>query len=103
VTGEADVQSEILDALGRIGVWAFRVNSGGRVGRVRLAPRGTPDICVVDPPGWIEVKRPGRYQSNPETKKAQEQWRTRALERGVRLVQVQSVREAIDAVVKWRR
>ena len=93
---ETELQSAILAALGRLGVWAWRVNAGAR-GGVRMAPAGTPDICIVDPAGWLEVKLPGQ-----DLRPLQRIWHRRAGERGVRVAVVTSVEEAVSIVRDWR-
>ena len=92
---ETQLQTEILDALHRIGVWAWRVNAGVR-GGVRMAPAGTPDICVVNPPGWLEVKRPGE-----KLRAEQRAWHEKARRRGVRVATVTSRQQAVTLVKAW--
>lgn len=94
---ETELQSEILDALRRIGAWAYRVNAGSR-GGVRMAPAGTPDICVIDPPGWLEVKRPGEKLS-PD----QKVWHDKARRRGIRVATVTNKEQALVLVTAWVR
>jgi len=92
---ETALQAAILGALHRIGAWAWRVNAGQR-GAARMAPAGTPDICVVDPPGWLEVKTTrGRLGA------AQDAWHAEAERRGVRVAIVRSVAEAVETVREW--
>jgi hypothetical protein len=109
---EAALTTAILAALERAGHWAIRINSGRlrtASGWVQLAPRGTPDICVIHPRGWIEVKLPGlttsqqRRQSNPETIAAQAAWRARADRLGVRHAVVTSVVETLRIVGEWEK
>jgi hypothetical protein len=100
---ETSIQSQILDALKANGYWAFRINAGGRHYGIRLAPKGTPDICVVWPHGWLEVKRPANARSNPSTTAAQQAWRDKAKRLDVRLAQVVSVDDALEAVRLWER
>lgn len=95
---ETDLQSAIMKALKQAGYWAFRVNSGGRQGRVRLAPDGTPDICVVSPHGWLEVKQPGK-----PLRPAQSDWHAQAQRLGVRVAVVTSVGEAVSVAGDWTR
>lgn len=94
---ETDLQHSILGALARIGAWAWRVNAGSR-GGVRMAPEGTPDICVVHPHGWIEVKRPGE-----KLRPSQERWHKIARDLGVRCITATSVTEAVREVRRWQR
>lgn len=93
---ETDIQREALEALKLIGVWAFRVNAGQR-GTVRLAPKGTPDICLPGL-GWLEAKLPGE-RLNPD----QVKWHERAEREGVRVAIFQTPREAVDIVLGWIR
>jgi hypothetical protein len=94
---ETDLQRSILKALEQSGYWAFRVNSGLRgSGKVQLAPAGTPDICCVSPPGWIEVKLPGEGPND-----AQRDWHARARRLGIRVEIVDSMRDALAIVGRW--
>lgn len=95
---ETDLQRTILEELSKAGYWAMRVNSGGRQGRVRLAPDGTPDICLIAPYGWIEVKLPGKG-----LRPAQADWHAKAQRLGVRVAIATSAAEAIDVAGEWSR
>lgn len=96
---ETELQASILKALEQGGYWAFRVNSGQRdSGRVRLAPAGTPDICLVSPAGWLEVKVPGE-KLNPK----QVEWHARARRKGVRVATVESIRDALVSAGDWTK
>lgn len=95
---ETKLQKSIVDELEKFGFWAWRVNAGTRAsGRIKLAPVGTPDICVVSPSGWIEVKLPGNDLSDD-----QREWHARAKRFGVRVTTVWSVGEAVTVVNAWR-
>ena len=97
---EGPLQARICSALDAMGVWWMRLNSGAR-GRVRMAPRGTPDLLCVDPYLWIEVKRPdgkGKRSKNDKTRLAQEAFRDRAKRCGVAVVRAESVGEVVAAV-----
>jgi hypothetical protein len=94
---ETVLQASIIRALSRLGWWVWRVNAGAR-GGVRMAPSGTPDICVVAPvEGWLEVKLPGG-----NLRPAQELWHARAHRMGVRVAVVTSVAQAVNVVTAWR-
>lgn len=100
---ETDLHRAILKALELRGHWAFRVNAGGmQVGQgksrafVRMAPAGTPDICLLSPQGWLEVKTPTGKLS-----KAQDSWHTKARLHSVRVATVRSVSEALAVVERW--
>lgn len=95
---ETELQRAILKALKQAGFWAFRVNTGGRQGRVKLAPPGTPDICLVHPSGWLEVKLPGQGLTP-----AQGVWFDQALVYGVRAATVTSVADALAYAREWSR
>ena len=99
---ETDLQRAILEALAARGYWAMRVNSGARPiaatgsnarRMIRLAPPGTPDVLVIKPYCWLEVKlAKGRltdYQSA---------WHARAQAAKVRAAVVRSVSEALRYV-----
>jgi hypothetical protein len=94
---ETELQAAIIHALSRLGWWVWRVNAGTR-GGVRMAPKGTPDICVVAPvEGWLEVKLPGE-----RLRPAQSMWHARAGRLGVRVAVVTSVAQAVEVVTAWR-
>jgi hypothetical protein len=96
---ETDLLRSIIKELTSAGYWVFRVNSGTRgSGTVKLAPPGTPDICCVSPPGWIEVKLPGESLSEKQA-----EWHARAKGRGVRVGSVSGVSEAMVLVGTWVR
>lgn len=95
---ETELQASILKALTQAGYWAFRVNSGGRIGRTKLAPAGTPDICLVSPAGWLEVKLPGEGL-NPK----QKDWHAKAQCKGVRVTTVDSVAAALASAGDWTK
>lgn len=93
---ETSLSKAIQDALKAMGVWTIRINSGGRSGRVRLAPAGTPDLYAIGY-GFIEIKRPGQ-RLTPE----QVNWHARAREHGERVAVVHSVGEAWLLVSDWQ-
>ena len=96
---ETDLQRAIIKALDQAGYWAFRINSGrfrGAGGYSQGAPAGTPDICVVWPPGWLEVKLPKGTLSQK-----QEHWKTRARRHGLRVAVVSTVLDALAVVHDW--
>ncbi len=96
---ETDIQGAILEAFKRLGVLAWRCNSGKvrvRGGWMHLAPVGTPDILVVVPPRGrllgLEVKTlKGRERE------AQTAWAVDARQRGASVATVRSVAEAVAA------
>lgn len=97
---ETELAKAIRDALAANRYWAIRVNSGA-IHRgdmhMTLAPIGTPDICVVSPYGWIEVKDQARVTA------AQRAWHEKARARGVRVAVAHSVEEAIATVRGWEK
>jgi hypothetical protein len=59
---EHDVQTAIIRAFQRLGIYVLRINAGSRSHKMRGAPAGTSDLLVVLRGGraaWIEVKKPG--------------------------------------------
>jgi len=46
---ESELQTRVIEVLKLATYIPIRVNSGGRVGRVRLAGAGTPDIIALGP------------------------------------------------------
>lgn len=89
---ETDLQRSILDGLEKLGFWAMRINSGRR-GGVKMAPKGTPDILVLQPYVWLEVKLPVS-SVNPD----QIAFSERAKREGVPCAVVRSLLEAISVV-----
>ena len=100
---ESDLVRATLDALAKLGFWAWRTNSGVAVGasgaRVKLAPPGTPDILGVTSDGrlfGLEAKTPtGRVS------KTQIAWAARAERHNVHVAVFRSVGEAVALVRKW--
>jgi hypothetical protein len=104
---ETDLQRAILEAIAARGYWAMRVNAGthaiaatGEHARrvIRSAPKGTPDILVIKPYGWIEVKLLGG-----SLRESQVAWHTRAEREGLRCMVVRSIAEALRWVDRWAR
>lgn len=97
---ETRLSKEIRDALTDAGFWAMRINSGTvRVagGFMHLAPKGTPDVLVLHPYGWLEVKT-----DVGESSEAQRKFRERAAKTGVRHAEVRSVEDALRTVLSWK-
>ncbi len=99
MSGEANIQRAILDALGSIGAFAMRAQSGKvkvRGGWMQLAPAGTPDIFVLVPPTghslWLEVKT-----ATGEERESQLTWAGQARRRGAGVQTVRTVQEAVSA------
>lgn len=98
---EAAIQCDIIRTLERFGVWLDRYQSGMlKVGGrwIRCGKKGAPDLIILDPPGWLEVKRPGH-----ELRPHQAEWHERARKAGHRVATVHSAKEALDVVLGWRR
>ncbi len=96
---ETKLSKEIRDALTDAGIWAMRINSGKvpvRGGFMHLAPTGTPDVLVIHPYGWLEVK------GDSPTSEEQVKFRERAAKSGVRHAEVRSVEDALRTVLSWR-
>lgn len=93
---ETALSKLIRDALTRRGVWCERINSGGYRGRARGAKKGTPDILVLKPYGWIEVKRPGE-----DLLQSQVEWHAKAERLGVRHGIAETIEEAQLLVSLW--
>ena len=97
MNAETKICGEVKAALEKIGVYCVRVQSGTlHGGRIRLAPKGTPDLIVCTKGGafiGLEVKVPGGKR-RPEQVECQ-----RAIRRlGGVCEFVQSVDEAIAIV-----
>lgn len=92
MSSETDLQRDILRTLRVCGIRAIRINSGGRIGRVKLAPAGTPDILVMHPYCWLEVKDASKLSA------VQRDWHRWAAEHGVPVFVVRTIGDAIRAV-----
>lgn len=89
---EIALQRSILDGLEKLGFWAMRINSGRR-GGVRMAPKGTPDIFVLQPFVLLECKlEDGKLSPD------QVAFFERAKREGVPCAVVRSLQEAISVV-----
>lgn len=96
---ETDLQSRIIDALGRIGVWVMRMSVSVRrdgMTTVNCGEPGMPDLWT--PLGWIEVKLPGK-----ECQPDQVKWHAKAARNGVRVTVVSSVEQSIRVYMGWRK
>lgn len=98
---ETSIQTKCLEALERAGVWAIRVNSGLAKGLyggiIHLAPKGTPDLLVLSPYLWAEIKRPGKRPSDEQLV-----WHAKAEQLGVPVVVVSSPEELLVEIEKRR-
>ncbi len=97
---ERDVLAKVLEALELAGVWAWRTNSG-MVGRIRLAPAGTPDIMGALSSGrmfGLEVKD---VKKEHQLRASQRAWHHRAMKCNVRFAVVSSATDALDVVRSW--
>ena len=92
----SDVQKPIIDRLKEAGCIVLRLNSGGRVGRVQLLPKGTPDLLALVPGGlalWIEVKT-----EDGELSDKQREFHSELRRYGQIVEVVRSVSEAMEAL-----
>lgn len=98
----SDIVTPALKALKRLNVIAWRMNSGGRRGRVTLAPAGTPDILgVLAPSGrlfGLEAKLPGGKPTP-----VQAEWHARAQGSGVLVATIHSAADAVRVVTEWQQ
>jgi hypothetical protein len=81
-----------MDGLEKLGFWSIRINAGRR-GGVRMAPKGTPDILVLQPYVWLELKL-----KDGELRPEQVAFFERAKREGVPCAVVRSLQEAISVV-----
>ncbi len=89
---ETQLQRSIIDGLEQLGFWTMRINAG-RKGGVQMAPKGTPDILVLCPYIWLEVKLPDGKLS-PEQLTFGERAKREAVPHAV----VRSLSEAVSVV-----
>lgn len=98
---ETELQSEALEKLRENGFVAERINSGlarGLYGGIiHLAKKGTPDILLEWPYGWIEMKCPGESLTED-----QEKWHAWAREAGVPHTIAYSAEEALAFALSLR-
>jgi len=95
---ETQLSADIRQALGKLGVWVLRIQSGkipayynGRVRYIHCAEPGTPDLFCPALNLWLEVKTPAGRLS-----KEQRAWHAKAKRLGVVVVVVRSVRAAVE-------
>lgn len=102
---ESEIQREILTALHKLGMLAWRINSGRvrtSTGMVQLAPGGHPDIAGVLPGGralYIEVKRPTRHGPAP-LREDQERFIKRLMSVGAMVIVATCVDDVLRALVE---
>lgn len=98
----SDIVAPALKALKAIRVKAWRMNAGGRRGRVTLAPSGTPDILgYLSPNGrlfGLEAKVAGKEPTD-----VQQAWHDDARDSGVLVAVINSAQEAVRVVQEWQR
>lgn len=94
---ETPIQSDIMKALESLGCRVYRMNSGGRRGRVILHPKGTPDLLVFrgNKPYWIEVK-----SEDGEVSEIQKKVHSQLRSEGFHVLVTSNVEEAIEFVIK---
>ena len=95
---ETELQRLIMNTLQALGFWVVRTAVKGKRGKlgVRTGETGMPDLCIVSPSGWLEVKLPDGRLSDE-----QEAWHRRARNRGIKVATVRSVEEAVEIVRSW--
>jgi hypothetical protein len=91
---ETKLQGAIVGALEQLGFWVERINSGlsrpmHSSGVVHLAGAGCPDLLVVWPYFWVEVKDLEKMNQN------QIEWHARAKKLGVPVIVARSVGEVV--------
>lgn len=95
---ETLIQTEILNGLKRVGIWAFRVGvvkrRGKATSKANAGEDGTPDIWTEY--GWMEVKVPGK-----PLREDQREWHARANRRGIRVGVVESLADAFRLACSW--
>lgn len=97
---ETDLKLAIRKRLEAHGFVVVRVQAGKvkvRGGWMQLAPKGTPDLVVVAPYCWLEVKLPGEERSDDQVA-----WHEWAEANGVPVATVESPGQA-QAVMLERR
>jgi hypothetical protein len=100
---ESQVQDGIVDALTRVGIWAFRVRAEAKIRGIPAAPPGTADIWTEL--GWCEIKMRGRHLSHKQI-----EWHDKARRRGVRACVVyedergpkELIIRAAKTILRWR-
>lgn len=96
---ETALQTAIVDALERIGVWVMVMNVTKRRGKrgVNCGEPGMPDLWTEY--GWLEVKLPDEGVLS-EVQKA---WHAKAARKGINVETVMSPLQAVDAIQYWRK
>jgi len=98
---ETQLSKSIRDTLERAGFWVERIFSGSarvRGGFIHGASNGTPDLMVLDPFGFLEVKLPGKDLENDQVL-----WHVKAAGLGHRIATVRSEEQALRTVMGWRK
>jgi hypothetical protein len=101
---ETALSKSIRKALAALGCWTIRIQSGvipalynGKKRFIHCAEPGTPDVLVLGPLGFLEIKTAkGKLSAD------QKRWHDRAAKLGVRVAVVRSVKEAVEVVSLWR-
>ena len=94
---ERDVQKAVTDPFGYYGWLVIRTHAGlaasldGRR-RIRLGPKGRPDLLVIQPHRavWIELKKPKEGRLSPQ----QRAWRSWLKKNGYEYLLLRSAEEA---------
>lgn len=100
MTTETELSTSIRKALKLAGCWLIRIPAGGgrvRNGFIHAAEPGTPDLLIVKPYGWLEIKT-----DEGSLNKDQIAWHARAESEGLRVAVVRSVEMALRTVRKWK-
>lgn len=104
VSGETSISRAIAKAVADLGFKVLRLHSGKvkvRGGYMRHNERGTPDRCVLLSGGsvvFLEVKKPGG-----KVREKQAQWHRDVARWGHRVAVVDSVGDAVAAVLEAER
>lgn len=72
---ETEIQASIMAAARAMGYKAYRLNAGGRRGRIRLLEPGTPDVLVLMRGGrtlFVEIKRAGEDPTDVQKERHRE-------------------------------
>jgi hypothetical protein len=89
-----------LKALELRRVWAWRVNSGARIG-IKLAPTGTPDIIGIVPGSNGQLFGLEAKTSAGKMRPSQVAWHNKATDCGVKVGTFRTVAEALELLRSW--
>lgn len=98
---EVEIQSDIIKALQKIGIWVLRLGVSSKRGRggTNSGEKGMPDILLPAVAGgsWLEVKN-----LNGKLSAVQKEWHEKAKGLGINVAVVHDIPESVTVVKQWQ-